>query len=218
MVSMPWRAGALLWLALHSSVLIWQVPATTKAPPVGKAEYFASGYRRDTPSTQQCLIPHIDTRRGDHWAVLHLRSRHYHSFGTVAEDRLGFPSSCRDTGRLHQLQKLKIELGAWWQQIRTTTGMRVYQCITLFSRGLWLKHIAKKALLDKKWHLWGHIHQMTGLRRRHAADCWQLQGKEFEHSYILRSKLIQAFKFSVGRPNGRFGIICPSSARSTSSY
>lgn len=67
---------------------------------------------------------------------------------------------------------------------RTTTGMRIYQRITLFSRGLWLKHIAKEALLDKKWHLWGHIDQMTGLRRRHAADCWQLQGKEFESSYI----------------------------------
>lgn len=132
-------------------------PCNHKGSSSWKSGVFCKWLQTDTPSTQQCLLPHSDTKRGDHRAVLHLRSRHYHSFCTVAEDRLGFPSSCRDTGRLHQLQKLKIELGAWWQQIRTTTGMRIYQCITLFSRGLWLKHIAKKALLDKKWHLWGHI-------------------------------------------------------------
>lgn len=43
--------------------------------------------------------------------------------------------------------------------------MRIYLCTTLFSKGLWLKSIVKKMLLDAKGqHFWG------GSRRAHVPN------------------------------------------------
>lgn len=55
--------------------------------------------------------------------------------------------------------------------------MRIYGCTALVSKGLGLKHIAKKMLLAKKWHPRGSRYQMARFRKSHATDCWQQSWK-----------------------------------------